>query len=68
MLSVQHSVLQCRSGGTCIPSTWVCDAEADCADRSDEMNCTGIGDVQHPHFVICHHSFVRSFMTMIRLE
>lgn len=58
-------IFQCRSGGTCIPRTWLCDGEADCKDRSDEMNCTdaAISMAKQPHPVTCHHEYVseRSF-------
>ncbi|XP_021351873.1 prolow-density lipoprotein receptor-related protein 1-like isoform X3 [Mizuhopecten yessoensis] len=33
----------------CIPSSWKCDNEYDCQDKSDEMNCTG--KCEAPHFM-----------------
>lgn len=27
---------QCRNSGLCIPSTFICDAQSDCGDSSDE--------------------------------
>uniref|UniRef100_A0A914WJQ4 EGF-like domain-containing protein n=1 Tax=Plectus sambesii TaxID=2011161 RepID=A0A914WJQ4_9BILA len=30
---------KCKSTGTCIPKSWACDQQRDCADGSDEENC-----------------------------
>jgi hypothetical protein len=32
------SQYQCATGH-CIPEAWMCDGEADCDDRTDELNC-----------------------------
>ena len=30
---------KCKSVPECIPMSWICDAESDCVDGSDEENC-----------------------------
>ena len=33
-------VFHCVDSGFCIPSKWKCDGEFDCADRTDEKQCS----------------------------
>ena len=35
-----ESQFQCKQSKRCIPRAWVCDIDSDCADGSDEQNCT----------------------------
>ncbi len=38
--SCKPSEFSCVSDGKCIPRSYICDNSFDCADRSDEVNCT----------------------------
>lgn len=43
--NIECSSSEFRCGdGTCIPRYWICDAQDDCQDCSDEKNCTKGGD------------------------
>ena len=35
----QADEYQCLAGNQCIPSSYQCDGEIDCQDRSDEIGC-----------------------------
>ena len=39
-VSCNANQFQCVSSYKCIPENWYCDGDNDCADRSDELNCT----------------------------
>ena len=38
------SMFPCNNG-ECIPSTWKCDGEYDCRDRSDDVECQGMAKI-----------------------
>ncbi|XP_072017393.1 uncharacterized protein [Amphiura filiformis] len=44
---------QCDDGLECIPGSWRCDDDTNCADGSDEENCDNAGDTGHG-VRVCH--------------
>lgn len=44
---------QCAYSFQCIPESWLCDTEPDCADKSDEEHCPTVVPGTLPPQVLC---------------
>ena len=67
----ESSQWQCGDSTRCISVTYVCDADQDCADNSDELNCrTGTDPVpiQYSVKTFKHHSYFFSLVFCILLH